>query len=81
MARSTENGSIGPSHRRVLELLASAPQGRAEPSFIAVFTVELLALIGAGLVDARAETVRKGGRTIETARVRITAAGRKLIEE
>jgi hypothetical protein len=41
MARNAGNGRIGPSHRRVLKLLATAPRGRADPQFIALFAIEL----------------------------------------
>ena len=81
MARNTGNGSIGPSHRQVLKLLASALQGRADPSFLAQYTVVLLDLADAGYVDVQVETVRNEGRATKTVRVRITAAGRRLIKE
>jgi hypothetical protein len=81
MAQNTGNGSIGPSHRQVLKLLAGALQGRAEPSFIAQHTVVLLDLADAGYVDVQVETVRKEGREAKTVRVRITAAGRRAIKE
>jgi len=79
MVGNTDSRSIGPSHRRVLELLVKAPLGRADSRFISQFTVELLELAGAGLVDARAEAVSEDGQTIRSARVRITAAGRKVL--
>lgn len=79
MAANTENRSIGRSHRRVLELLAKTPLGRADARFISQFAIELLELAGAGLVDVRAETVREDGQTIKSARVRITAAGRRVL--
>ncbi len=79
MAGNTENRNIDRSHRRVLELLARAPLGRADARFISQFTIELLELAGAGLVDIRAETVSEDGHTIKSARVRITAAGRRVL--
>jgi hypothetical protein len=79
MARNLGNGRFGPSHRRVLKLLASAPRGRADPKFIAMFAIELFDLVEAGFVDTQAEAVRAGGQTIETVRVRITAAGRAAL--
>ncbi len=81
MASNGENGSIGRSHRRVLGLLAIAPQGRADLKFIAMFTLELLELVKAQLVDVHADTLRIDGRRIKTARVFITAAGRKKLED
>jgi hypothetical protein len=80
MARNAGSARIGPSHRRVLKLLARAPEGRADRRFIARYTVELLNLIDVGFVEAQAATIRQRGRTIETARVRITAAGRRAIK-
>jgi hypothetical protein len=76
-----DNGILGRSHFRVLKLLASAPQGRADPKFIAVFTLELLELVKAGLVDVHADVLVTDGRPIKTARVSITAAGLRKIEE
>lgn len=81
MTRNTGNGSVNPLHHEVLELLARAPHGRAEPDFIAQYTAVLLELANAGYVDTQAETVRKEGRTFKTVRVRITAAGRRAIKE
>jgi hypothetical protein len=40
----------------------------------------LTGLVNDGLVDVQAETVSAGGRTTETVRVRITAAGLGAIE-
>jgi hypothetical protein len=41
----------------------------------------LAGLVPDGLVDVQAETVSAGGRTTEIVRVRITAAGRRAIED
>jgi hypothetical protein len=41
----------------------------------------LMGLVGDGLADVQAETVSAGGRTTEIVRVRITAAGRRAIED
>jgi hypothetical protein len=68
-------------HRRVLRLLAGAPQGRADGKLIVRFITELFELIESGLVEVQAETVREeSGRKIETVCVRISAAGRRAIE-
>jgi hypothetical protein len=45
-----------------------------------VFTLELLELVKAGLVDVRADVRTIDGRPIKITRVVITAAGRKKIE-
>jgi len=76
---------IGPviSYRkhRALEMLAAAGQrGRADPWFLAWFTLELLDLVDDGLATVWPETMRARGRTVEVARVRITNAGRTAIE-
>jgi hypothetical protein len=69
-------------HRRVLRLLADAPDGRADGKLIARFTTEIFELIVAGLVEVQVETGREeGGRKLETVYVRISAAGRRAIEE
>jgi hypothetical protein len=45
-------------------------------------TVEMLVgLIDAGLATATAERVAAGNKTIEVARLRITEAGRRALEE
>jgi hypothetical protein len=67
-------------HRRVLKLLAGAPDGRADGKLIARFAKELVELVAADLVEVRAETVTENGRTIETVWMRITAAGRRAIK-
>jgi hypothetical protein len=77
---------IGPamSHRRrrALEMLADAGQnGCADPLFIARFTPELLDLVRDGLATAERETTKNCDRTVEVARVRITDAGRMVIED
>jgi hypothetical protein len=70
-----------PDRRRALELLASCPDGCTEAIMLAHgFTVaQMVELVRAGLASASAERVVAGGRTIEVARVRITDAGRRLL--
>ena len=80
MAPNAQNGRIGPRHRVVLKLLAEAPVGRADPMFLARFTIELLDLVHDGLATARRETMRVGKRKIKVARIRITGAGRRALE-
>ncbi len=76
-----DNGIIGRAHLRVLKLLANAPQGRDDPKFMAVFTLELLELVKAGLVDVHADGLVIDGRRSKTVRISITAAGLRKIEE
>jgi hypothetical protein len=67
--------------RRALELLADAGRrGCVDPLFLARFTPELLDLVRDGLATAKSETVRRRGRTVVVARVRIADAGRVAIE-
>ena len=70
--------------RRALELLAGAgPLGYTQATLLAHgFTNELSAdLVRDGLATTQSKTVRAGGRMIEVARVMITDAGRKALEE
>jgi hypothetical protein len=71
-----------PSRRRALELLAGCgPEGCTEAIMKAHgFTVpELVELVRAGLATATAQRVRAGGKAIEVATLRITAAGRRAL--
>jgi hypothetical protein len=73
-----------PDRRRALELLAGCgTEGCTEALMVAHgFTVEqMVELVRAGLATAAAERVVAGGETVEIARVRITAAGRKALAE
>jgi hypothetical protein len=71
-----------PDRRRTRELLASCRDGCTEAMMIAHgFTVEqMVGLVNAGLATATAERMVAGGKTIEVARLRITEAGRHMIE-
>jgi hypothetical protein len=66
---------------RVLAFLAGCPDGCAEGLLLANgFTVDLLVdLVRDGLATATPERVVSGRETIEVARVRITEAGRKVL--
>jgi hypothetical protein len=70
-----------PDRRRALELLAASRDGVTEAIMLAHgFTVaQMVDLVRAGLASASAERVRAGSKAIEIARVRITEAGRRLI--
>ncbi len=75
---------LNPAHRRrALELLASSPHGATEKLLVVVhgFDSDLTAgLIRTGLATADQEIVKAGSKPIEVVRIRITAAGRKVIE-
>jgi hypothetical protein len=70
-----------PTRRRALELLASCPNGCTEALMLANgFTVEqMMVLVQSGLASAEPERMVVGPRTIERARVRITEAGRRVL--
>ena len=72
-----------PSPKRcALELIADAPEGVTEALMLAHgFTVPLLAdLCIGGLAIATVDRMVAGGRTIEVVRLRITAAGRRVLD-
>jgi hypothetical protein len=70
------------TRRRALELLASSREGRTEAIMIAHgFTVsDIVLLVHAGLATATAKRVIAGSQKIEVATVRITEAGRQMLE-
>ena len=70
--------------RRALELLAGCgPDGCTEAIMLAhgFTTRQVVELVRAGLATANAERVVAGGLKLEVARVRITAAGRRVLVE
>ena len=73
---------IKPDRIRALELLASCdngcPEGILQAHGFAIS--DMVELVHAGLAKASAERVLAGSRTMEVARVRITAAGRRVLE-
>ena len=67
--------------RLALEILADAGQrGTTDSSFLARFALELLDLVRDGFATVEREILKKRGRPVETARVRITDAGLAAIE-
>ncbi len=82
MATELENESLGPTHRRVLKVLAKAPRGRdVNASLACGFGLETMAdLVRGGLATVRVEIVEAHDLAIEVARIRITDAGRRAIE-
>jgi hypothetical protein len=81
MSGERENRSAWLRRRRVLRLLADTPHGRADLKMIARFSIEIFGLITSGLVEMHSEIATEHGRTIETACVRITAAGRRALQD
>ena len=78
---------LSPQPRRTLELLsllASSPHGATEALLVRVhgFDSDMVAgAVRAGLATAERETMKVGLKAVEVVRLRITAAGRKAIEE
>jgi hypothetical protein len=74
---------IKPDRIRALELLASCDNGCPEGILHAHgFAIsDMMELVDAGLATATAERVIAGSRKMEVARVRITAAGRRVLEK
>jgi hypothetical protein len=70
--------------RQALELLASDPQGATDELLVFVhgFDSNMIAdLVESGLAMAQLENMKAGRRAIEVIRIRITAAGRRSVEE
>ena len=62
-------------------LLLNSPRGVEEALLVHSFSRQMLVgLVRAGLAAAEREVVTADGKPIEVVRVRITAAGRKMIE-
>ncbi len=83
MVPEPENQNIRPSHRRVLEVLAKTPLGCDVNALLTRgFKLETVGdLVRAGLATVRVETVKERDLPIEIARIRITDAGRKAIQD
>jgi hydrogenase maturation factor len=83
MVSEPENQNIRPSHHRVLRALAKTQYGCDVNALLTRgFKIETMGdLVRAGLATVRVETVKECGLAIEIARIRITAAGRKAIQD
>jgi hypothetical protein len=81
MVSNFETQSIGPSHRRLLRALVDRPRGSNVNAFLADgFTLETIAdLVRNELATVQFAMMRKRGRS-KSARVKITDAGRGLLE-
>jgi hypothetical protein len=74
--------SLSAEQRDVLELLAGYPHGATEELFVFVhhFNRDTIAgLVHDGLVAAKRESMKAGGKTIEVVRITITAAGQDAL--
>jgi len=85
MVPEPENQNIRPSHLRVLRVLAKTQHGCDVNAYALLtrgFKLEIMAaLVRGGLATIRVETVEESGLPIEIARIRITDAGRKAIQD
>jgi len=75
---------LSAEQREALELLASRPDGVTERLLVLAhaFDTDMIAgLVHTGLVTADRETVKTLVKTVEVVRVRITAAGRRALDE
>ncbi len=83
MVPEPENQNIRPSHLRVLRVLAKTQHGCDVNALLTRgFKLEIMAaLVRGGLATIRVETVEESGLPIEIARIRITDAGRKAIQD
>jgi len=75
---------LGGERRRALEILAEAGfRGCTGATLLDQgFNIDMIAdLVIEGFAAANQETMRTGGRKIQVARVRITEAGRRALEE
>ncbi len=86
-AAAEEAAPIMPSRapspkRRVLAMLAESPAGATEAMMTAhgFPTALLVKLVRAGLATATTERMVAGGRTMQVARIRITDAGRRVLD-
>jgi hypothetical protein len=73
---------LTPAKRRALALLAAEPGGCPEPILRVEHGIDepvTVLLIEEGLVSARHEKVRTGGRLIDVLRLHITPAGREAL--
>ena len=74
---------LTPERRRALKLLARSRHGVDEELLVHSHGFRrptIVGLVSAGLATARREVMKAGGKPIEVVRVRITEAGRKMIE-
>jgi hypothetical protein len=67
-------------HRALKMLDAAGQRGRADPWFLAWFTLELIDLLEDGFATVLPETLLADGRPVEVARIMITKAGRMAIK-
>jgi hypothetical protein len=81
MATKPKNQRIGQSHRRMLKMLAKVERGRDVNVLLSHgFSFETMGdLVGSGLAIVQLDSMRRRGRTVEVARMRITDEGRRAL--
>jgi len=83
MATPPRKHRLSAEQRRALEMLAGNPHGVSDDLLVLAhgFDGGMIAdLVHTGLATKHGETITAGGPPIEVVRVRITEAGRKMIE-
>jgi hypothetical protein len=73
---------LGPERRGALGILADAPDGLSEGLVLAhgITRETIESLVRDGLATVRGEFMTTDGRRVPITRVKITAAGRRMIE-
>ena len=77
-------GRLSAEHRSALAMLATAGRNGLTKQFLVVCTSDagiVDALVNEGFAELTCEEVQAGTKMIKVARIRITAAGRRAIEE
>jgi hypothetical protein len=73
---------LGPKQRRALALLAGSPHGATEELLIHGHGIRrrlLIGLVRAGLATVERRVIMAGDTPVEVGKVRITAAGRRVL--
>jgi hypothetical protein len=84
MAKLSRRRRLSMEQRQALELLASGPHGATEELLVLAhgFDGDMIAgLVRRGFATAQRESMKAGGKTVEVVQIKITAAGRRAIEE
>jgi hypothetical protein len=84
MAASLHRSHLTPERRRALELLACSRHGVDAELLVRGHRLSrrvLAGLVRAGLAGAKHEVMMAGGKAGEVVRVRITAEGRRALDE
>ena len=82
MATKPKNQRIGRNRRLMLKMLAKVERGRDVNVLLSRgFSFEIMGdLVRTGLATVQLDSMRRRGRTVEVARMRITDKGRRALE-